>query len=238
MDKKKAISNKHEWLPTCNRYVAYIDIMGFKDMIARMPHNEIYKTMMKVAYSKAANEVMSCVESDATLVKTTTYSDSIMIYSRDESNDSLKAFMSTVSGLAYDLLVECCIPYKGSVAFGLMTLDITNSIFFGQPLIDAYLLQEELYFYGIIIHGSAEQKMKDSNSTMDYVIEFSCPLKNGHSNHFSVRPEGFISNDLTYEHYKEEIFDSIKKLRYKTSGYLRKYIDNTEQYLEYIKNFK
>lgn len=234
MDKKKTISTETEWLLTCNRYVAYIDIMGFKDMVARTPHNEIYEMMMEVEFSKAANEVFSCSESNATLVKTTSYSDSIMVYSRDDSIDSLKTFMSTVSGLAGDLFNKG-VPYKGSIAFGLMTLDFKNSIFFGQPLIDAYLLQEELYFYGIIIHGSAQQQMEDSNSVMDYVIEFSCPLKKGHSNHFIVRPEGFISNGFEYEEHKEQIFESIKKLRYKTSGYLRKYIDNTEQYLEYIK---
>jgi hypothetical protein len=34
-----------------------------------------------------------------------------------------------------------------------MTLDYEKSIFFGQPLVDAFLLQDELKFYGIVVHG-------------------------------------------------------------------------------------
>lgn len=50
------------------------------------------------------------------------------------------------------------IPFRGSIAYGEMTVDLENSIFFGQPLIDAYLLGEQLQSYGIACHASAEKK--------------------------------------------------------------------------------
>ncbi len=36
------------WEVTAARYVAYFDIMGFKDMVLRISHNEIYEMMKKI----------------------------------------------------------------------------------------------------------------------------------------------------------------------------------------------
>ena len=239
MDKQeKAISSEPDWPLTCNRFVAYIDIMGFKDMVARTPHNEIYEMMRKIEASKSINVYLYPGYKDPLLVKTTTYSDSIMIYSKDESDDALKSLLYTVSGFAYDLLVEC-IPYKGSVAFGRMTLDDKNSIYFGQPLIDAYLLQEELHFYGIIIHATAEKKIGNEKNYNKCLLDYSCPLKNGFSNHLTICPIYIHPPiDDEFKEHAEKPYKTIKDFRLNTSGYLRKYIDNTEQYLEYIKNLK
>ena len=152
------LSLKGDWEVTTNRYVAYIDIMGFKDMILRTDHNDIYDMMLSIHKKVYSNANVKWTEETTDLVKATNYSDSIIIYSKDDSQNSLESFICTVSAFASDLLVEG-IPYKGAVAFGVMTFDIGNSIFFGQPLIDAFLLQEELEFYGIIAHGSIENEI-------------------------------------------------------------------------------
>jgi hypothetical protein len=164
------------------------------------------------------------------LVKTTTYSDSIMIYTKDESNDAFNALIFTVAAFTNELFIAS-VPHKGAIAFGEVTLDWKNSIFFGQPLIDAYLLQEELIFYGIIIHASAEQKMTDNNCLWDYIINYLCPLKNGSSKHLTVYPIFLGNIEPRFQKIVKEIFDSVNKFRFKTSGYLRIYIDNTLKYL-------
>jgi hypothetical protein len=204
-------------------------------MVARTPHNNIYEMMKKIENNKRHSENISWGGVDSKLVKSTTYSDSLMIYSKDESHNSLDHLICTVASISYNLLIDC-IPHKGSVAFGLITLDSKNSIFFGQPIIDAYLLQEELLFYGIIIHGSAEQKIINEKYTL-FIKNYLCPLKNGSSNHLTVCPI-YLAPHADQSEYKkniEALFDSVKKLRYKTSGYLRKYIDNTEIYLNSLK---
>ncbi|MBK8109930.1 MAG: hypothetical protein IPK46_06125 [Saprospiraceae bacterium] len=139
-----------DWEITCDRYVGYIDIMGFKNLVLTRPHSEIYEIMKKIDECKLNNENIKWDNIDSKLVTTTNYSDSIMIYSKDNSFLSLKAFTCTISGIMDDLFMEC-IPFKGAISFGTMTLDIERSIFFGQPLIDSYLLQEELYFYGVVV---------------------------------------------------------------------------------------
>jgi hypothetical protein len=238
INKKNQISpkDKEGWEITSNRFVAYIDIMGFKDMVARIPHNRIYQMMKKINEKKKLNVNVKWGKNPDKLIRTTTYSDSIIIYSKDKSYDSLDSVMCTVSGLTSDLFMES-IPHKGAIAFGVMTLDEDNSIFFGQPLIDAYLLQEELYFYGVILHSTVEHII--GTSIYDHYLEsndlffenYLCPFKIGSSNHLAVTPMDIFSKD-EYPF----LIKSIQNMRFNTSGHLRKYIDNTEEFIKYIKS--
>lgn len=229
---KKTISTETEWPITCNRFVAFIDIMGFKDMVTRTPHNEIYEMMKTIKESESIN----WNNNRPLFVKTTTYSDSIIIYSKDESYIALQSFIHTVAGLAFDLLMEG-IPYKGSIAFGLMTFDNVNSIYFGQPLIDAYLLQEELLFYGIVLHATAEQKIINHYSLNYRFIDYLCPFKNGSAHHLTIYPITTVPRiPKKLEKYAKSSYDNVMEyFRFNTSGHLRKYIDNTKTYINYIK---
>jgi hypothetical protein len=222
-----------EWVVTTNRFVAFIDIMGFKNMVSTLPHNEIYSMMKRIDARIKSAESMNWDKKDLQLIKTTTYSDSIMLYSKDDSLISIEHLVASVAALTHDLFIEG-IPHKGGIAFGLMTLDTENSIFFGQPLIDAYLLQEELFFYGIILHGTCENQIKKVGDikTISFVENHLCPLKNGNSNHFTVHP--IFTSSKMYDEKRQKMFNSINDFRFTTSGGLRKYIDNTELYLRSI----
>ena len=225
--------NINKWEITTNRFVGFIDIMGFKDMVARSSHDEIYEMMKKINdFQKFSTSIKWNInEENPQLVKTTTYSDSIMVYSLDGSFESLKSFTCTISALIHDLFAEG-IPFKGSIAYGMMTIDMERSIFFGQPLIDSYLLQEEMKFYGIIVHGTAQRVIEDSNKT-SFHISYLCPLKNGSSVHLTIAPMFWVVKG--YDEQNEKLADSLRKMRYNTSGSIRKYIDLTEEYLETIK---
>jgi hypothetical protein len=232
------ISAEDEWKVTANRYVAYFDIMGFKDMVLRKSHEEIYAMMKIIGESvQAIKEVWD--ETSSKLIRTTNYSDSIIIYSKDDSPDSLEYVVMTVAAITSEL-IENAIPHKGALAFGTMTLDMRNSIFFGQPLIDAYLLQEELHFYGVVIHATAEKEIVRVEKTNNKKIalfaeECSCPFKNGNSSHLIVIPF-FLTKEAKYQKECKKLLESFKILRLETSGQLRKYVDNTESCLMEILN--
>lgn len=229
------MKTENDWPVTTHRYVAYIDIMGFKDMITRLSHNEVYEMMKKIDDIKNHMESVDWVESNSKLVKTTTYSDSIIVYSKDSSYESFDFLVSTISGLTNNLFVEG-IPFKGAFAFGMMTLDTEKSIFFGQPLIDAYLLQEEIYFYGVLFHATVETEIENNNLNWPPFIEpYLCNLKAGTANHRTIYPlYAKQKDDEKYNKNYEELIKGINKLRLKTSGHLRQYIDNTEKYLSHI----
>ena len=223
---------EHDWEITSERYVTYIDIMGFKDMVARLPHKDVYELLKKIDGKKKIVARVEWVKDHDGLVKITTYSDSIILYSKDDSFESFDCLVSTTAGLMNYLFIEG-VPFKGAVAFGLMTLDTERSIFFGQPLIDAYLLQEEIYFYGVLFHSSVEYKLQAIHAKWPpFTSAYPCNLKTGPAKHMTIYPlyarakegEKFNDNYLA-------LMKAVKDLRLKTSGQLRKYIDNTEQYL-------
>jgi len=222
-----------DWKTTTNRYVGFIDIMGFKDLVAKSNHKSILKMMKKVS---SLRKLYASIDwgDQPNLVRATTYSDSIIVYSKNANKDSLHSFVCTVSALT-DALITEGIPHKGAVAFGMKTLDIKNSIFFGQPLIDAYLLQEELYYYGIIIHGTAQKGIERYNTI--FVSNYFCPLKKGNTNHLTIYPiHGDATEGEKYYENSKSLDKALKKMRYSTSGNIRKYIDNTEVYLKFIRD--
>lgn len=230
-EKKKIIQTP--WKITADRFVGFIDIMGFKDIVARTNHQAVYEMMKKVSKTLELNRQYHSVnytkDGIDVNVYMTMYSDSIMVYSRDNSETSLDNFIGCMSALSEDLF-EDEIPHKGAIAYGTITLDFKNSIFFGQPLIDAYLLQDELKFYGLVVHSSAEY-FKGFTSD-ELVIQYDCPFKNGTAKHITILPGIFIADPFNEKEYLKYI-QSVSRLKIKTSGSLRKYIDNTLAYLEY-----
>ncbi len=228
------ITQKEEWEVTAKRFVAYIDIMGFKDMVAKESPYEIHKMLKEVI--ELTKNAQKAQLFETVQVRFNSYSDSIMIYSKDDSFESLFSIIFNISTITNSLLVQG-VPHKGALAFGNMTLDFKNSIFFGQPLIDAYLLQNELLFYGILVHATAEERIElDYNGEKSYAIkksikEYDCPLKKGNSFHLTIFPMYALLNDPKFQAGTVRILESMKKFRFKTSGHLRKYIDNTNKYL-------
>jgi hypothetical protein len=225
---------KDEWLTTTERFVGFIDIMGFKDMVARNTHDDIYKMMKTIDEKIKFNANISWGENQAKLIKTSTYSDSITIYSKDASPESLHKFNCTISSLTEDLFAES-IPHKGAYSFGIMSLDTDRSIFFGQPLIDAYLLQDELSFYGVIGHASADEAIEGNIKKPPFISRYLCPLKNGNSLQQTIPPMAFLVSKKEAIERADKILEIIDKMRFKTSGHLRKYIDNTELYLKAVR---
>lgn len=228
-------SEKKDWTITTQRFVGFIDIMGFKDLVLRSTHGMIYKMMKVITNERERMENIDWSDINENMVKTTTFSDSIIIYSKDDSEKSFDAISNTISGLISSLFAEG-VPHKGAIAFGTMTLDTKRSIYFGQPLIDAFLLQEEINFYGFLIHGSAEKKMSSFDTAHLFIQKYLCPLKNGAAHHLTIYPMDLmvIENDSIYKLDQEKVFNSLNKFRYSTSGNLRKYIDNTESYFNFI----
>lgn len=220
--RKAGLEPEKPWTITTNRYVAYIDIMGFKDMVSREHHGKIYNMMLNIDKSVQRITNIDWVGGETSkLIKTTNYSDSIIIYSKDSSLNSLDSFIYTVSAFTNVLLANV-IPHKGAVAFGMMTFDSVNSIFFGQPLIDAYLLQEELEFYGIIAHATIENEIeiKKKDKLKLFIEDYSCNLKKGNSLHLTIFPMNLVATDPKNQGLSDELFASCKEMRFKTSGHL------------------
>ena len=113
--------------------------------------------------------------------------------------------------------LESGFALKGAIAQGPLTFDAGTGIYFGLPIVDAYLLEEELKFYGVAFHHSVEPLIEDyikQPPQRDYqplyapIEACKLPLKSG--NDYSKRLSTLVTN--------------IGKT---VSGAPRIYIDNT-----------
>ena len=114
----------------------------------------------------------------------------------------------------------------GALAEGDITCDMVKQLFFGQALIDAYLLEENVQYYGIVVHHSAEQSVKEH--APDMFKNNLIPLKSGKINHYEL---------VWYDNHKDAK-EGLERIRLSVSDSPRKYVDNTNDLIDKIKNNK
>ncbi len=228
-----------EWKENNKRFVLFFDILGFKDMVMKDSHKNILnklKTLKSKAnelerfeWSENQKEMTDNVNIEFNQTRSVTFSDSIIFFSNgDTIADFLKILIDAYS--IQKIALENNIAIKGAISYGELTVDFKNSLFFGQPLIDAYLLHEELHVLGIILDHNAESKSKlfYENESIKNSLNFQkVKMKFGMASHTM-----FGAGDINIIDKNIEKFKNLYKT---TSGKHRLYIDNT---IDYYNEFK
>lgn len=232
-----------KWNHTCNRFVAFFDIMGFKDLVLHNTHDSVLRKMNKIKtiisplekdltqfLNQEENELTADQKSKIiqTAVKPVFFSDSILVTTTSDTEADLREIIF-VSIWLTKRSFEIGLPIKGGVSYGKFTADFEKSIYFGQPLIDAYLLQEDLQLYGTIYDHNFENYLikKRLQDEVKGLAHYKTPLKSGKITH--------LLTDWVYYH-QQHISDikTVKKLYRTVSGRPRIYVDNTLDYLNFL----
>jgi hypothetical protein len=246
MAEKEEIKRKN-WKPTDNRFVGFLDILGFKDLVMRKTHDEIYDVLYKISKTKnsleklAGNEKIIQKFGDAE-VKIVNFSDSIVIFSKNDDIGNFRYFCIAMRWL-FAKCIKDGIPLKGGFAHGQVSINQKEQIYFGQPLIDAYLIEEDVNYFGIVAHNSIDNYIKKNENLLDLEFLnftlFDCQtrLKSGLTVHKNVNwfRKLFIDNQtLSETQCKKNIIEIIEGFRISISGSPRRYIDNTLSMLNNI----
>lgn len=235
------------WTLTTNRFVVLLDILGFKDLVARETHQTILDMLYQVR--KANSFIFENNKYFTDDVYIVTFSDSLILFSRGNKRYDFNQIL-TVSTNLMARMIEFCVPVKGALAYGKITVDKENNLFFGQPIIDSYLLGEQLSYLGIVAHHSINKYISnydqlDLSLLTINLLEFETPFKFGKSTHhnifwpFSVgrMPDHIkkVNFEKTTDNFhKIYALKCLKELKAKCSGSPRKYIDNTIEIIEKI----
>lgn len=203
---------------TTVRFVAFLDIMGFKERVARVPHEELLAQLTD--FSQALNAYVAQYE-DAN-IQSTQFSDSIILASNDASLESLKTLAEVVRGIM-QIAVRRQIPMKGAMARGMVTCDTAKRLFFGQALIDAYLLEESVHYYGVLMHHTVETAI-DELGIPSLFRDVKAPLKNGNISHYEL---SWYADNPDDPKQLENAREALCGIRQTVSDAPRKYIDNT-----------
>lgn len=216
-------NTKDNWEDDCNRFVGFIDIMGFKDLVARRPHNEIKHLLLQMNQTRSILlKMLGIRDSDGkkeNRVKSFSFSDSVVFVTKSDSPTDL-VNLGAAMCICQEATIQSGVPTKGAISHGKLTADFERSIFFGQPLIDAYLLQDQLFYYGVIVDNNAESLLKqfieerDSEFVHNHFVRLLTPLKTGMVTHFNIKLQSIQDDQLDY------LYNNV-------SGQPRKYVDNT-----------
>jgi hypothetical protein len=220
----------NDWLPTKDRFVLYLDILGFKELLFRSDHNTVlqYMEFMRERFDEIEKH-------DETAIKALFFSDSIILISKNDSLESAEIILLAAAWLSSSSIIKG-IPIKGALGYGTQTADFERSILFGRPLIDAYLLQDELLLCGVILHNSAEKKLtglkllnnvNNIDNPFANICWYKTPMKAGKINHY-----------ILYWPEWQEQWSTVNKafslLYGKIAGNARIYIDNTVEFKDYF----
>ena len=152
-------------------YVAFLDILGFKDMIRSASADQIMRVFQSITQGKEAKEAcFRAYEEEQTLkrynqalnrTKIQIMSDSIVLSTPAASRESLAAIIN-MCNVIQQYLYECepVILLRGAIARG--NLYHKKDLVFGQGMVDAYLAQEKISLYPrIILRGDLLKYFED-----------------------------------------------------------------------------
>lgn len=130
------------------KFVAYIDILGFKAMVSKRNAGGKLRSFYQSIYDIWAE--MRLASESGNEINGLVFSDSLTIHTRDASQTSLDKILSFIQKLYKISLFEHGIMIRGGLAKGEFnaegTIGFSNldkNLFFGQAFIDAYEIENK-----------------------------------------------------------------------------------------------
>lgn len=240
--KNKTENKIEDYTKEC--FVVFFDILGFKDMMVRLGGDEVYKKFEKLIDLKHDIRNQTTLKNEIGKFDILNFSDSFIFVSEDNSINSLE-WIEVIASYFFIHSLRLGIPLKGAIAYGKMKINKEKQIYIGQPLIDAFQLQEDLKYYGIVVHHTLtkfilDNKPAESSINTNYQFNVKTPFKYGKISHFNFNWIGVYDALITDE--KDNSFDEFKPIeklvlqfQNTSSGAPRLYVDNT---LEVISEYR
>lgn len=233
---------KSKWKPKDMRFVAFLDILGFKDLVLRSTHDHVYNLLHQISITKKKLEHLINDDEEFELsgdagINIVRFSDSIGVFSKKDDLDNFKMFSESVNFIFASAILQN-IPLKGGMAYGEITLNQTEQICFGQPIIDAYLIEEEVGYFGVVAHNSIDAYIDFHSEIPDALLSshyfsVATPLKTGLIYHRNAHWFNTLVRLEKPKDGKSYVESVVRKFRNTVSGTPRRYVDRT---LDVLKN--
>lgn len=216
------------WNTDTERLVLYADFMGFKERVIKTPHYEL-KRQMKDFRRTWERQMTPLIMSDN--LRFAQFSDSILIVANGTSWKMFNLITKAAARLMHVALSKG-FALKGVLAEGIFTYGEKSELYFGRPLVDAYLLHEQIKYYGVVVHHTAEKVVKKFADVNDNPYTNSqIMLEKGLTGHYHLC-WNMIDAKLEAIDCTEDCMKLLDKIAETVSGKPRIYIDNTKKVLE------
>jgi hypothetical protein len=137
-----------------NGFVAMLDILGFSDQVAM--DSEIHGLDMYV-------ETVLSVALQSERLKVILFSDTVVFYTLDDTNESFDLVLKACSQSLYALLKQD-IPMRGAIAYGSFRRSDQTSggaVIAGRPIIEAHHYESQQQWIGVMLAPSVWRHMPD-----------------------------------------------------------------------------
>ncbi|MFP7224868.1 hypothetical protein SFC42_17465 [Priestia filamentosa] len=181
------------------RAVAFLDILGFKNMLMTTPLDELsekYESLVEKA--DIMNRPLSPNDEklpylfpnhplDQRWCVKNVFSDSIILVSEDESVDSVLKLL-VYSWRLMQFAIASGMPFRGGIAYDEFYINEKSNIFLGKALTDAYALETKQQWIGVSIDEGLINAFPDlknalnpeNNNILNFLFpRYSVPYKNG-----------------------------------------------------------
>lgn len=228
MTTESKIKNKRNspinWEEPAERLVLYADIMGFKSRVMDNRHNVLRDDIGRF---RDGWETRMKPFQIADHLRYVQFSDSILIVVNGV-DDKMFNLITKAAFCLMHTAISNRFPIKGVIAQGTFTYDKSRELYFGRPLVDAALLHDEIKYYGIVVHNSAEATVKAKRTEENRYCKSKIPLEKGSASHYH------LAWNLVNSKYKPEDITDLCNLwldviEEQVSGRPRTYIDNTRR---------
>ncbi|MCM1139818.1 MAG: hypothetical protein NC453_14720 [Muribaculum sp.] len=231
-----------EWITKTDHLVLFMDIMGFKNRVER---TDLVVLMGQLSEFKTKNIKLSPLLKNGKqqLIAYSQFSDSIVLVTRGCSKEDLNR-LTKAAVILMQIGMQSGFALKGCISKGEMIYSPNNQLFFGKALVDAYMLEEELKFYGVVYHHSVEELIHSTITNQlihikgreKYIpiYEAKVNLKTGCCYHYTVAWH-LLKEDLSKGDVSDIAKDWLKKIAETVSGNPRIYLANTRTYIEDIR---
>lgn len=217
-----------DWNADTERLVLFADIMGFKDRVINKSHEQLKKDM-ELFHDKLEKQSSPLRMGD--LLRYAQFSDSILVVANG-TNEAMFNLISKAAARLMHVALSEGIALKGVIAQGRFTYDETKELYIGKPLVDAYLLHEEIKFYGIVVHHSAEKTVKQYASDIkNPYTNNPIALEKGQTSHYHLC-WNMLDTLLAARDNTDECKKWLESISETVSGRPRIYVDNTLKILE------
>lgn len=211
-----------EWSDDSDRLILYADIMGFSHRVKHDNHSSLKSKLIKFKKSWES-KIKPLRKGD--YLRSVQFSDSILLVVNGTDAKMFNLITKAAVCLVQSAL-SSGFPIKGVLASGKFTYDKENELYFGLPLVDAYLLHDEIQYYGIVVHHSAEQIVKLYTDSSKPYTKAKVNLKKGMTSHYHLSWHMLDSN-LSKGNIANLGNDWLDKIEESVSGAPRIYVDNT-----------
>lgn len=170
-----------------NRFVAHFDMLGMAALTKREPDLawEKLSTLSLVRNERLSFGIQrqDTNELITDQVRTFTFSDTVIAFSKGNSNNDALAMVLLTTELFTNSL-HYCIPLRGGIAHGGFSFNLLQNIFSGPALVDAYELGESSQWLGITLDQYTADVISllpvgKSIRGIDSIVSWNVPCKDG-----------------------------------------------------------